>query len=106
MTTTTTASSQAGPVTPDYSQWLPNDLIDKATRVTFLVEAAERRERKASRDRLLALIAYHENMAELTARTTAWCAEAQVRINRVRADHTEKARAAIQELAQLEAGAV
>lgn len=81
------------------------DLIDRASRLAFLVEAAERRERKATKDRLLALITYHETMTELTARTTAWCDEAQLKINRVRADHTEKARAAIQELAQLEAGA-
>lgn len=80
------------------------DLIDRAQRLAFLVEVAERRERKASRDRLLALIAYHETMADLSARTTAFCAEAQVRINRARADHTEKARKATQELAQLEGG--
>ncbi|NIC05233.1 hypothetical protein [Billgrantia bachuensis] len=80
------------------------DLIDRATRLAFLVEAAERRERKASRDRLLALIAYHETMAELTSRTTAWCDGAQQRIESARTDHCEKARAAKAELAQHEGG--
>ncbi|MCE8042467.1 hypothetical protein HOP60_09905 [Halomonas daqingensis] len=80
------------------------DLIDRATRLAFLVEAAERRERKATKDRLLALIAYHETMAELSARTTAWCAEAQRRIDSARTDHEAKARKATQELEQLEGG--
>lgn len=82
------------------------DLIDRAQRLAFLVAAAERLESRATADRLRTLIDYHEAMAELSARTTAFSTEAQVRINRARADHLERAKAAKQELAQLEAGAV
>jgi hypothetical protein len=78
------------------------DLIARIARMAFEVEAAERREQAAKADRLRKTAAYHEAMAELCARTTAYCTDAQVRVHRSRAGHAELAQTARAELAQLE----
>ncbi|QTP60907.1 hypothetical protein HNO53_20635 [Billgrantia antri] len=79
-------------------------MIVRTARLAFQIEAAERREYAAKRERLRALVEFHYTMADLLARTDSWSPEGQAKVHTERAKHMDAAQRYRAELKQLEGG--
>ncbi len=84
---------------PTYDEQTQDDLITQASRLAFQAEAAGERGDFRAEARLR--MQYHAAQAELLARTTAWCDEAQARNEQTRRQHLCSAQHYRWELEQL-----